>query len=188
MKPRLIISAFTLMLFSVTLSSPAQAEVAKNVVRDTSGDIVHAIKSGTCVRSNAPASMDQCADARTELTEDQSVVYFEFNSAQLTSEARTRLESVAQMLAGAKDVASASIVGYADRMGSADYNVRLSQRRAEAVKNYLVNRGYVDVSVAEVRALGESRPITQCEDMNRKQAIDCLAADRRVEIELSYVE
>lgn len=192
---RLFFSSLTAVVLAATLASGAQAET-KRVVRDSSGDVVRAMSNNTCVRSLSTTSADDCASQaaqaekkeHTVLTEDQSVVYFAFNSATLTPEAMARLDAVAQKLGSASDVASASIVGYADRIGSDAYNIDLSRRRAEAVKTYLVSRGYVDVNVAEVRALGKSKPTTQCEGMERAAAIKCLAADRRVEIELAYVQ
>lgn len=174
----------------------AQADTPYNtkaVVRDTSGQVVTAIQNGTCVRSSAHAATDACTrdvlvnTSRTVLSDAERVVYFEFDKATLTPQAQTSLQGVARRLRQATDVKSASIVGYADRIGSNQYNIDLSRRRAEAVKDYLVRNGYMDVNVAEVRPLGESSPVTNCTtNAPRAQQIACLAPDRRVELELVY--
>ncbi len=78
-------------------------------------------------------------------------------------------------------------VGYADRIGSEEYNKNLSIRRAEAVKAHLVSRG-IDPSRIFVDGKGEANPVTgnSCVgDKKTKALIDCLAPDRRVEIEVA---
>lgn len=78
-------------------------------------------------------------------------------------------------------------VGYADRIGSDEYNKNLSVRRAEAVKAHLVSRG-IDPSRIFVDGKGEANPVTgnSCiGDKKTKALIDCLAPDRRVEIEVA---
>jgi hypothetical protein len=65
----------------------------------------------------------------------------------------------------------------------------LSGKRAKAVKEYLAGRGYLNTSIAKVRALGESDPVTSCNPkLKRNQQIACLGADRRVELEVQYTE
>ncbi len=65
--------------------------------------------------------------------------------------------------------------GHADRSGSADYNVGLSQRRADAVKAYLGGRGVPDGAMS-TEAFGESRPLVETADGVREPQ------NRRVEI------
>jgi OOP family OmpA-OmpF porin len=82
------------------------------------------------------------------------------------------------------------IVGHADRIGSDKYNLDLSQRRAESVKDYLAQNGTGSDRV-DAEGVGKSDPVTgsECEKMgparkaNRK-LVACLQPDRRVEIEL----
>lgn len=74
------------------------------------------------------------------------------------------------------------IVGYSDRLGSDAYNQKLSERRAVAVKEYMVNRGVeADRLIAEGR--GEEDPIVVCNDTNKTALIECLKPNRRVEID-----
>ena len=72
--------------------------------------------------------------------------------------------------------------GYTDRLGSASYNLELSQRRADAVKELLVEQG-IPAERIDARGLGQQDPITQCADnQSRENLVACLQPDRRVEI------
>jgi len=81
------------------------------------------------------------------------------------------------------------ITGHADRIGTAKYNQKLSERRAAAVKNYLVSQG-VEASRLESAAKGESEPVVDCKDVkgaeNRrnKKLVECLQPNRRVVVEI----
>lgn len=74
--------------------------------------------------------------------------------------------------------------GYTDRIGSDIYNDHLSQRRAQAVKMYLINAG-IDADHIYMEGNGKRNPVTtNCNQKNRRQLITCLALDRRVEVEV----
>jgi outer membrane protein OmpA-like peptidoglycan-associated protein len=68
-------------------------------------------------------------------------VLFASNRAVLLPEARTRLDQVAEVLLTTKE-RNLTVEGHTDSQGSASYNMDLSQRRADAVRSYLVERGY----------------------------------------------
>ena len=114
-----------------------------------------------------------------------STELFEFNKATLTSEARAKLDS--EVIAKMKDIAEVRYVnvnGHADRLGSAQYNQRLSEKRAEAVRAYLVSKG-ADASKIEVFGFGKTLPVKSCPDTkDRKSTIECLAPNRRVVVEI----
>jgi len=81
-----------------------------------------------------------------------------------------------------------NINGYADRIGSVQYNQKLSLRRADAVKDYLVRQG-ADASKIETTGygkmyMGSMLPVAQCDQKDRKALIACLAPNRRAEIEV----
>lgn len=114
-------------------------------------------------------------------------VLFEFGKAQLRPGAHEKLDELAQTMQGA-EVDRIVAVGHADRIASDDYNRDLSERRAMAVKEYLVQKG-VDGQRVQAEGRGESEPVTQCGKMgpeNAKNAklVSCLQPDRRVEIEV----
>jgi len=89
---------------------------------------------------------------------------FEFNKAVLTKEARAKLDQ--EVVARAKDLGSIALVhidGHADRLGSAQYNQKLSEKRAEAVQAYLVSKGF-EVSKIETLGSGKTNQVKSCPD------------------------
>jgi outer membrane protein OmpA-like peptidoglycan-associated protein len=112
--------------------------------------------------------------------------YFDFNRANLTDNDTRDLDTVAGRMQKDKDL-SVHIVGYADQLGAEEYNMFLSQRRADAVRAYLIERG-LSPDALSVEARGETDPIVSCEDRRGTTLIDCLQPNRRVEIEFSALE
>ena len=114
-----------------------------------------------------------------------STELFEFNKAVLTPDARTRLDS--EVIAKLKDVGELrylNVNGHADRLGSAQYNQQLSEKRAGAVRAYLVSKG-ADASKIETFGFGKTTPVKSCPDgKDRKALIECLAPNRRVVVEI----
>ena len=77
------------------------------------------------------------------------------------------------------------VVGHTDRIGSDDYNMALSQRRAQTVANYLSSRG-VPADVIRAECAGETQPAVECSDkFGRSELIACLQPNRRVEIQVT---
>ena len=105
-------------------------------------------------------------------------IVFDFDSTNLSAQARRDLDSVAAALNGA-ELASAhlGLEGHTDARGTADYNLHLSQRRAEAVVAYLMQRG---VAGGRLRSagFGEYRPLMEYAPTDDRQ--------RRVEIVRSF--
>ena len=101
-------------------------------------------------------------------------VLFRSDEATLLPEAQTRLGQVADALLATKE-RPLVVEGHTDNQGSDAHNLELSQRRAEAVRAFLIQRGY---SAARVRAtgIGEARPIAENETAEGR------ANNRRVEI------
>jgi OmpA-OmpF porin, OOP family len=114
-----------------------------------------------------------------------STELFEFNKAVLTQDARTKLDNeVIAKLRDLKDVRYIIVNGHADRLGSSEYNQRLSEKRADAVRAYLVSKG-VDAGKVETLGFGKTLPVKACPDQkDRKQLIACLADNRRVVVEV----
>jgi OOP family OmpA-OmpF porin len=110
---------------------------------------------------------------------------FEFNKATLSDEAKRKLD--AEVVAKIKDVGEVRYInvnGHADRLGTAQYNQQLSEKRAEAVRAYLVSKG-VEASKVETFGFGKTTPVKSCPDQkDRKALIDCLTPNRRVEVEI----
>ncbi len=100
---------------------------------------------------------------------------------------QTKLDDIASTLKANPQVANVRITGYTDRLGSDAYNLKLSQRRADAVKTYLVRQG-IDASRLSTTGKGKADPIVQCNDKNRAALIKCLEPNRRVEVEDITIE
>lgn len=136
----------------------------------------------------APAAAPDTSPDKITFSAD---ALFDFDSAKLKPEGKQSLDNLMAKLGKVKyDVIVA--VGYTDRIGSEDYNKRLSVRRANSVKSYLVANKGVDASNVFVDGKGEANPVTgtTCvgKGMSTKKLIACLQPDRRVEIEIAGVK
>ncbi len=107
---------------------------------------------------------------------------FGFNSAKLGPN-QSKLDEVASTMNANTDIASVTIVGYTDRIGSNAYNQKLSEQRANSVKSYLQGKGVAESRLTAV-GKGEADPVVECKDEKKRPAlIKCLEPNRRVEIE-----
>ncbi|MDO8341805.1 MAG: outer membrane beta-barrel protein [Cellvibrio sp.] len=95
---------------------------------------------------------------------------------------QAKLDEIATALKGDGSPDEIVIVGYTDRLGSDDYNQKLSERRAIAVKNYLMNKG-IESNRLRAEGRGEADPVVMCDEQNKAALISCLSPNRRVEIE-----
>jgi outer membrane protein OmpA-like peptidoglycan-associated protein len=102
-------------------------------------------------------------------------VFFDWDKSDITAQAAAILDNAASAYQ-ATGQAQVMLAGHADRSGSDQYNVGLSQRRAAAVRTYLAGRG-VPEGVMTSEAFGESRPLVETADGVREPQ------NRRVEIQ-----
>lgn len=110
---------------------------------------------------------------------------FDFDKAILRDEGKAKLDELAAKSKPLK-VEAIIAVGHADRIGKAAYNQKLSERRAAAVKEYLVAKG-VAADRIYTEGKGSTQPVTkpdQCKGPKSKKVIACLQPDRRVVIEV----
>lgn len=146
------------------------------------------LKSGT----KDPVSVGKCVDAHNRLQVQQVtfapppppppvpcntgpfIVFFDWDRSDITSEAATTLDSMAANFPACGN-AGVNISGYTDRSGSDAYNQGLSERRAEAVRQYLGSRT-VPAGSMTTRGFGESSPRVPTADGVRE------LQNRRVEI------
>lgn len=91
-------------------------------------------------------------------TVQKTLIRFAFDSAALSTEARGALDRVAEYLLADPAVSGLVIEGHTDNVGFRRYNERLSRRRSEAVRDYLVQKGIAREKFT-LRSLGEAKPL-----------------------------
>jgi outer membrane protein OmpA-like peptidoglycan-associated protein len=92
----------------------------------------------------------------TRSVEHQSGVFFDWDQATLTPDGRRVVEAIAKQ-ASADPASQIALVGKADLSGTEAYNLRLSQRRADTVRNQLVAQG-IDPNRIQTRWVGDREP------------------------------
>ena len=110
---------------------------------------------------------------------------FDFNKATLRPEGKAKLDELVSKAAAIK-LEVILVVGHTDRIGPDAYNQKLSEKRAAAVKEYLVAKG-IEANRVYTEAKGEKQPVTgdKCKgNAKTKALIDCLQPDRRADIEI----
>lgn len=116
-----------------------------------------------------------------------SDVLFDFGKASLKPAAQQSLDAAhAEINNLGLANAAIQVNGYTDRIGKDAPNLKLSQRRAESVANYMVAKGVAPESITAV-GYGKANPVTgnTCDAVKgRKALIACLAPDRRVELQV----
>jgi len=106
----------------------------------------------------------------------------------LTDEGKAGLDDLAAKIKAAGTIDTIRVVGHADKMGKAAYNMKLSQARAAAVASYLKKKG-VKAGKFITAGKGDTQPVVQCDDkLSKAELIACLQPNRRVEIEVSLAK
>lgn len=124
---------------------------------------------------------DEIKERHFKLSADALFAFAKYGAEDILPKGREELAAVAEQLKGA-DSMSIRVVGHTDRIGSDASNQLLSQRRAQTVREFLVDHG-VTASAITAEGRGESEPVKDCEDQARTALIACLAPNRRVEIQ-----
>ncbi|MCB1214475.1 MAG: OmpA family protein [Deltaproteobacteria bacterium] len=125
-----------------------------------------------------PCEVAPVVDGPTEIVISYDV-HFNFDQATIKEDSYTILNDVAKLInANRSNIASVSIEGHTDSLGSDQYNQALSERRANAVRDYLVDQGGVPADMLTTVGYGESVPV----DTNDTEA--GRANNRRVEFKV----
>lgn len=107
-------------------------------------------------------------------------IRFDFDSANLTSHAKKNLDEFGKSMLDPSLKGQRFIIeGHTDDVGPDDYNMQLSRRRAESVKNYLVSQYDINSDTLQSEGFGESKP----HDPRKTEAARSI--NRRVEFELT---
>ena len=108
---------------------------------------------------------------------------FGFDKANISEDGKAALNDAAAKIKANPELKVVIVTGHTDRIGSDEYNHKLSHRRAVQVKDYLAAQG-VDPSIIEAVGKGEEEPVVQCEGTKKTQKlISCLQPNRRVTIQ-----
>lgn len=120
---------------------------------------------------------------RFTLSTDALFAFDKYTLSDIKPNGREELDALAGKLTaeGAK-AEHIHVTGYTDRLGSADYNQTLSERRAATVRDYLVGKGVASDRI-DAEGRGEADPVKTCDDKSRTKLIGCLAPNRRVLVE-----
>jgi OOP family OmpA-OmpF porin len=115
-----------------------------------------------------------------------SKALFDFDKAVLKPEGKAAIDSeIIAKLPQVQKLELVLVTGHTDRIGTQQYNQKLSERRADAVRDYLVSKGVAKDKI-ETLGMGKTQPIpgVKCEMKAMKELIACLAPNRRVEVEV----
>ena len=162
-------------------SEPApKAAVSEPVVAD--------IAPAPIVVTPPPPPPPRKAPAKVVFASDSTVdSLFDFNKSEVKPSGKQAIDKFIADLSGASyDVIT--VTGHTDRIGSEAYNMKLSERRAEAVKVYMVESTGIPSDKITAKGMGKSEPVTkpgECNGNKSKKLIACLASDRRVEVEVT---
>lgn len=126
------------------------------------------------VRGELPAK-----PPRVEVTDNKIVIHekiqFEYDKAVIRSESDSLLQEIAQTIKDNPHIKALRVEGHASSEGADEYNMKLSQARAEAVKTYLVEKGGISAEMLNPKGFGETQPIADNSTDAGKEA------NRRVE-------
>ncbi|UVC28776.1 OmpA family protein [Pantoea sp. SOD02] len=133
-------------------------------------------------RASAVIACQQGTTQSYDNYEFSSDLLFNFGSANsddISQDGRTAIHQFVTTLQAKSNMAARIIVtGFTDPIGEENNNMKLGQRRADAIKKLLVNNGIADANIFS-QSMGESRVSTVCQG-SRKEQISCYASERRV--------
>ena len=209
--PSILLAASAIALSALAMDVSAQIVDKSGYLQDTRGDVVKN-PYGLCWRTGywspalaiaecdpdlvpkaaprptppAPAAKPSAkpgvspASAKVTMSAD---ALFDFNKSVIKPDAKSKLDGLVGKIKGV-NLEVVIAIGHADRIGSNAYNNKLSMRRANSVKAYLVSKG-IPANRIYTEGKGEKQPVKDCPRMkDSKRLIACLAPNRRVEVEV----
>jgi OOP family OmpA-OmpF porin len=153
-------------------------------IGDSNGHLV-TDSAGKCVKNSAwtPAlAIEECGDkapAKAPTVEKISLkadAHFDFDKSDLKAGDKKELDAAAAKIKPMK-IESITVTGHTDNVGTDAYTQNLSERRAEAVKKYLVGKG-VNAGQIQTHGKGESQPVAD------NKTADGRSKNRRVDVEV----
>ena len=159
-------------------NAPAGA-VLGGIVGGVAGNVIgrNMDKQAKEIKETLPGAEVERVGEGIKVTMKENMVNFGFDSSDLTSAAKANLDKLTQVLKNNMDT-NINIYGHTDSKGTDAYNLSLSERRAAAVKNYLVSQG-VSAGRMFTMGVGEKEPVASNDtDAGR-------AENRRVEFAIT---
>ena len=139
-------------------------------------------KTAPAAPAAKPSAKPAVSPARAKVTLSADAL-FDFDKSVIKPDAKGKLDGLVGKIKGV-NLEVVIAIGHADRIGSNAYNNKLSMRRANSVKAYLVSKG-VPANRIYTEGKGEKQPVKDCPRMkDSKRLIACLAPNRRVEVEV----
>lgn len=180
----------SILLLAISSAVFAQS-TPQGYLTDSNGQIVRS-GTGLCwhtgywTPANAVEGCDPIAKgvptaAKVTLSAD---TLFDFDKATIKPEGKAALDNIIKSAQGVR-IEVFAVVGYTDRIGSDKYNLILSDKRATAVKAYLISQG-VPADAIITQGRGKANPVTgnTCKGQLSNKLISCLQPDRRAVIEI----
>jgi outer membrane protein OmpA-like peptidoglycan-associated protein len=176
----------------VAAAPEPQVEEEEHVVEDLgplgdTGQTLSYAEEKTAQRGTGASAPQEFPDEPTTVTVTfEADPLFNFDKYNIRSDQRSKLDELVDQLNGAT-YSNVSVAGHADRIGTDAYNLKLSERRANSVKAYLVRKG-IPASKITIEFYGEGQPITSeadCQGKRGKDLISCYQPDRRVEVNVT---
>ena len=171
-------------------NSEAQAELARQQATAEQQKADQATRQAEEYRQERESELQQLQQALGQIAEtrrtamglvmtlDSKSIRFDFDKANIKPEYRDILNRIAGILMTLKGY-TVAVYGYTDDIGTQTYNLQLSQRRAEAVRDFLVQAG-ISPKIMSAKGFGKSDPRVQGDSDQAR------AANRRVEIGIVY--
>lgn len=179
---KLALAAAVAVSFSALAHSPTNALVDSqgDVVRNNFGDCVEAVTNPERIECGAVVEEVEMV---TEMWTLSAATLFDFDKSVIRPEGRAELTEFARLVKAGKaqdiqNVSGLVIVGHTDSRGSEAYNQGLSERRANSVRNFLIEQG-LDPTIMVARGEGELNPIASNATEEGRQE------NRRVEISIT---
>ena len=139
-----------------------------------------------CPDVAGPPDNDGCPDGPRVTVEQGQIqilekIYFDFDSAKIQQRSHPVLDEVAAVLEAHPEIETILVEGHTCSLGPLDYNLRLSERRAESVRRYLVEVAGVDPGRLSSRGFGEAQPLipnaTSEEELSQNRRVEFHFAD-----------
>jgi OOP family OmpA-OmpF porin len=140
-------------------------------------------------QDGVPNNIDKCPNTPTivKLVDENGCIqdrdlriHFEFDSYKVDAESRKHVKEFAEFLKKVP-VYRVTIIGHTDNVGTHAYNMKLSAKRAEAVKKLLIENG-IDPKIIDTKAMGETQPIAS------NATAEGRAKNRRIEAHLERIK